>query len=131
MNGASDARERPELQRPAPVHIRGEVVDRLVDEEPVRDIQERGAEPVERIERLQRSRHDCVREGSREEHDARRGRIRRTSPRVEPAEVDVGQRDQIAEQYRVTRKPDNTKKTSTPMNPCRNQPGPAWYARTR
>src|ERR1700722_490429 len=91
-------REGPEVQHRARVHARCEVVGRLLDEVPVREVQERGTEAAGDVRDLEWGRDDRVSQRSEYEH-RRRGRKDPTEPaRVEPTEIDPVALHEIAQE---------------------------------
>ncbi len=91
-------RERPELEHRIARDVGTEVAGRLVDEVPVRDVEERSLERADRVGDLQRRRDRDVHEAGHDQRDERGRQQPAEPPRVEAGEPDAAEPEQIAEQ---------------------------------
>ena len=90
--------EGPEVHHRAGVDVAGEVVVGLADEEPVRDIEERGLDRAQRVDHLGRRRDRGEGRGRDRQHDERRGQQPPEAPGIEPCEADAALAPDIAQQ---------------------------------
>ena len=86
------------MQHGVGVDVRREVVGRLVDEEPVRDEQARGAETAHRLEHVRRCRDHEERERGQDQRGERRGKDAPNAAGVEAAPVQPSRGCEIAQQ---------------------------------